>query len=388
MGIGNRWKIGSIAGIPFYIATSWVFVAGLYVWLQFDRLTAAGATASQGVLLGVFATAVFFGSILLHEGAHAVTARLLDLPVLGVTLVFWGGATETKAYDRGPGSEFLVAVVGPLSTLAVAGALWAIAGTTAGLVHEILRDLALLNVFFAAFNALPGYPLDGGRVLLAVVWALAHDRRIGMRAAGYTGLAMGVVMLVVAVRMFLDGEGMWLFLGYVGFVLANSGRKVGAQIAFTDLLAKGRVSDAMRPPPPTIAAELSLTQALDEYLRGSGTTEFPVARDGAVIGTVSMASARRVGARNPMRPVADAVVPLSHLPWLAPQETLDTALPWIGKREGLVLDEGRAVGALDTSDVERWYKRVIEGRPEFGAGVDPWDGVVATPDEPPPRPDE
>ena len=122
MGIGRRWKIATIRGIPLYLGMSWIWVAILYVWLQYVRLTENwNAAPSTAAWLAVFAAAVFFGSVLHHEGAHAVMARSLGLPVLGVTLVFWGGATETKAHLKGARGEFLVAVVGPHNTQAGAG---------------------------------------------------------------------------------------------------------------------------------------------------------------------------------------------------------------------------------------------------------------------------
>ena len=228
-----------------------------------------GAAPSTAAWLAVFAAAVFFGSVLLHEGAHAVMARSLGLPVLGVTLVFWGGATETKAHLKGARGEFLVAVVGPLTTLAVAGLLFVAAGATSGLVSVILHDLAGLNLLFAGLNALPGFPLDGGRVLMAGVWGATRSRRTGMRAAGYASIVVGGAMLAYAVYDFSQGGGYWLFLGYVGFILISTGRAMDQRIAFRDQLAKGTVAEAMRPPPPPIPASMTLSEALDHSLRGA-----------------------------------------------------------------------------------------------------------------------
>jgi len=381
MGIGRRWKIATIRGVPLYVGMSWVWVAALYVWIQYTRLTEFdGATASTGIWLAVFATVVFFGSVLLHEGAHAVMARSLGLPVLGVTLVFWGGATETKAHMKGARGEFLVAVVGPLTTLAVAGLLFVAAGATSGLVSDILRDLSRLNLLFAGLNALPGFPLDGGRVLMSAVWGVTRSRRTGLRAAGYASIAIGGAMLAYAVYNFSQNGDLWLFLGYIGFILFTTGRGMDQRIAFRDQLAKGTVAEAMRPPPPAIRASMALSEALDHALRGA-TGSFPVVGDdGRVAGTISLANARRVGARDPLRPASDAMMPIDQFPTVGPDEPLDDALEWLGGRESFVLRDGVLEGAIGPGDVERWYRRVVEGRHDMAEPVTPLGGV-------PPRPD-
>jgi Zn-dependent protease len=363
-GGGSRWKVATVRGIPLYISTSWFVIAGLYVWLRYEALTRILVEPAEAATIAVIGAVLFFGSVLLHEAAHAVMARTLDLPVSGITLVFWGGATETKASAKGPLGEFLVAFVGPATTLVIAGVFWYAETLTNGLLAETLRSLAELSLIFAAFNALPGFPLDGGRMLLAVVWGATGNRRTAMRVAGYGGIAIGVAIGAVAVWMLTNGDlFMAVFLGYVAMILIATGRAMDQRIAVRDQLVQGTVADAMRPPPPAVPADMSLMQALDDYLRGSDGQGFPVVDAGRVIGTVSIESARRVGGRDPMRPVRDGVRPLAQTPVLAPEETLDDALEWLGGREGLVLRDRALVGALGPDDVERWYRRVIEGRP-------------------------
>jgi Zn-dependent protease len=382
MGIGHRWKIATIRGIPLYVGTSWIGIAVLFVFIQYTSLTDSGRTTSgEALLLSVVVTILFFGSVLLHEAAHAAMARGLDLPVLGITLVFWGGATETKAAARGAKGEFLVALVGPATTLAVGGVFWIAAGYAHGVTAELLTWLAEISAVFAAINTIPGFPLDGGRILLATVWAITGSRRTGMRVAGYVGFVIGVAAIGLAVWMLTQDDGWWLFVGYMGFVMVTAGRAMEQRIAIRDQLARGTVADAMRPPPDTIAADTSLVEALDSSLRGAGDRAFPVIDAGRLVGTVSFESARKVGARDPVRPVRDALIPLMQTPTLSPDETLDDALEWLGGREGLVVSDNALVGSLAAADVERWYRRVVEGRPEpvpVGATGEPWV---------PPRPD-
>jgi Zn-dependent protease len=363
VGSGKRWKVATFRGIPLYVSASWVFIVVFFVWSQYARLISEHrAGESEALVLAAVAAALFFGSVLVHECAHAAMARGLDLPVMGITLVFWGGATETKASDRGAFGEFLVAFVGPASTLAMAGVFWVVAQMTEGGASYVVGWLAWISLLFAGLNSLPAFPLDGGRMFLSAVWGITGSRRTAMRAAGYVGLAIGIATAAIAVISFQRGDGYFLFLGYLAFILIATGRSMEGRIAFRDQLVKGSVADAMRPAPRVVPADLSLAESLDRYLRGSDGGWFPVVENDRIIGTVSLATASRVGGRDPLRPTREGMAPIAQTPTLAPDETLDDAVEWLAGREGLVLKDGVLVGAIGPGDVERWYRREIEGR--------------------------
>jgi Zn-dependent protease len=374
VGSGKRWKVATVRGIPLYVSTSWVFIVGFFVWIEYSRLVRDGVAGdTEALVVAAIATVLFFGSVLVHEAAHAVMARGLDLPVMGITLVFWGGATETKASGRGAGGEFLVALVGPASTLVMAGVFWAASQITHGATSNSLGWLALISLLFAGFNALPAFPLDGGRMFMAAVWGLTGKHRTAMRAAGYVGLAIGIATAAVTVWLFTRGT-FPIFLAYLAFILIATGRSMEQRIAFRDQLVQGTVADAMRPAPRAVPADLSLAETLDRYLRGSDGAWFPVVDDGRVVGTVSIATASRVGARDPLRPTRDGMAPLVQTPTFTPDETLDDAVEWLAGREGLVLQDGVLAGAIGPDDVERWYRRAIEGRVDhetMAVGVPP-----------------
>jgi Zn-dependent protease len=363
---GQRWKIATVRGIPLYLSTSWIWIAAIYVWSEYSYLTGTGRARSgsaEAIFLAVFAAALFFGSILAHESAHAVMARSLDLPVRGVTLVFWGGATETRADARGPLGEFLVAFVGPATTLVLSAVFWVTSLATSGVVSEMIRYLAGLSLVFGILNALPGFPLDGGRMLQAAVWGMTKNRRTAMRATGYSGIVIGLAFAAGAVWSVSNGNlTLGIFGGYIAAIVITTGRGMDQRIALRDQLVKGRVADAMRPPPPSVPASLSLAEALDHSLRGTLDQTFPVTDEGRVIGSISMRSARRLGARDPLRPVRDALIPMNQTTAVDLDETLDTAVEWLSGHDGLVVKDGMLVGAIGPRDVEHWYRRVIEGR--------------------------
>jgi len=378
MPIGNRVKVATVRGIPIYLATSWFYVALLYGFFIYTGLTNSRWAPTPGGALGLtlFEGALFFGGILLHEAAHAIAARGFGLPVMGITLVFWGGATETRANARGPLAEFIVSVVGPLTTLVLAG-VFAVIGLSMdpSLTREIVLSLAGLNLVIGGVNLLPGFPLDGGRMLEAATWGVTHDRRTASKVAGYGAIVVGVAMIAGAVISFTNDTGWWLFLGYLGFVMISTGRATPQRLAIRDLLSMGTAADAMRPMTDQIPATLTLSEALDGWLRRFPDRIFPVADAGRIVGTISMELARKVGSRDPMRRVSDAMAPLSQTPIVAPTDRLYDALEVTAGREGLVLDHGVLVGVIGPSDIDRWF----ESR---ARGVAPTDQMAV-----PPRPD-
>jgi Zn-dependent protease len=363
---GRRYRVLEVRGIPLYVGTSWLVIVGLYLYGEYLRLS--GVTdAREAVMLAALSAVLFFGGVLAHEVAHAIVARAFDVPVSGITLVFWGGATEARANAKGPWIELLIAAAGPLSTLALAGVFTLIAGAMdPGLGREVMRELAFLNLLFAGFNALPGFPLDGGRVVMAAAWAISRRRRLALQVAGWSGVIVGAAMLILGFQRLIDGRnpawGIWL--GFVGFTLFGVGRQMPRRVELRDQLEGAIVADAMRPPPEPVPGSASLSEALDHGLREHPGRTFPVTEAGRVVGTISMDSARRVGARDPLRPVREAMRPLATSVVLSPDEPLDDALEWLAGRQALVLRDGVTVGALTVDDVEAWYEG---GRQPAGA---------------------
>jgi Zn-dependent protease len=368
MGSG-RWKIATIRGIPLYIASSFVWIALLVTYSLYLEFSGGRADVGEtgALLLALLSAALFFGSILAHELAHAAVARSLDLPVRGITLIFWGGATETKADLKGARAEFLVSAAGPATSLATGGLFWVISKGLSGpfpALADAIGWVGFVNVLLAGLNAIPGYPLDGGRVLQSAVWAISRNKVLGTRVAGWAGMAVGVAFAAFGFSQFSNSDtqfrGIWFF--YLAFILISTARGTETRIKLRAELAKGHASDAMRPPPDMVPADMSLADVLRDYLRGREDQTFPVVDGGRVIGTISKDSARRVGGRNPMRPARDGLVPMAVARSVHADDGLDDVLDLLGGQEGLVLDdEGRLVGTIAPADIERWYQAHLRG---------------------------
>lgn len=375
----KRWKVASIGGIPIFITVPWLFFAAFVVWGTYLNLNSSPALTEQQALgWSVANAALFYGSIVLHELAHAATARAFRLPVHGITLVFWGGYTETHSGERGPLASFLIAAAGPFSTLALAGAFWLVAEATSGVLSAILGNLAFLSLLFAGLNALPGFPVDGGRMLLAVVWGITKDRFVALRVAGWGGVVVGAALGLVGLQLLRVGNGAWLVFAFIGWMMINQGLQVTKQAPILRDLSTGHVSEAMGPPPPPVPEDATLLHALETHLRQDRSTEFPVVDgSGRVVGSLSFTTAAKVGGSDPTRGVREAMTPLERMRTVPPDLPLDRAIEWIaGSGQALVIEGERLLGRLTSGDVDRWYRQRI-----LGVAVPDGTGGV------PPRPD-
>jgi Zn-dependent protease/CBS domain-containing protein len=358
---GRTWRIFKVSGIPVQVDTSWIVMAALFVMgfyqtatMRWPDLGLAGA-----ICFALVETAAFFGSVLFHEGAHALVCRVNDIEVRSITLFALGGFTSAHIEEKGPREEFLVAVVGPLSSLLLAAGFAIVAeiGTFGPMVTGSLRNLAFVNLLLGAFNLLPGFPLDGGRVLRSAVWGATKNRRTAARVARYSGQTAGVLMIGFGGWQFARGGFGAIFTIFIGFFLFQAARQAEDAERLRAALEGSRVEDAMAPPPISIPADITLTEALDRFLRGNETRVFPVCEGTRLTGTLTFEAASRVGQHDPLRPVSDAMLPLSQTRVVASNLSLHRAL---ADMEGgaLVVDHGgNLVGVIGPNEVQAWAGR-------------------------------
>ncbi len=358
---GRPWKIATIRGIPVFIDPSWVWIAVLVTYSLWSRFDVLYPNLGTGTALGfaVAGSILFFGAVFLHEGAHAVAARANDIEVHGITLVLFGGFTSARSDAKGPGPAFLIAAVGPATSLAVGALFWWLSILTAGMegpLSGLFGYVGWVNLFMAVFNVLPGLPLDGGRMLQSAVWRITRRYDRGTRVAAWTGMALGAAILAAAVFDLARGNTFGaIWLGVIGLFIFQGARASERSAGIAQRLADATVADAMDPPPPAVPAEMTLLEALDRYLRGHEAEAFPVVAEGRVIGMVSFASARELGAQDPLRPVRDALIPLSQVVLAHPDDRLDEVAAKLGAgRAALVVREGELVGSISGSAVHRW----------------------------------
>src|SRR5919106_5522064 len=270
--MGAGWRVGRIAGVEIRIDQSWALIALLVtysLYLQFSidyRELSTGAA----VALGIGAALLFFGSVLTHEMAHALMSRRRKIPVRGITLFIFGGATHAKVESRGPADEFLISVVGPLTSLAL-GAVFLLVAMAAGtfLPEAVAGSLAYLggvNIVLAVFNLLPGFPLDGGRVLRSAVWRATNSLSRATRVASVTGQIVGFLLVAVGVMFLLQGRvGNAIWLAFIGWFLAQAARSSYEELQVRRILEGVEAEDVMARDLVAIPADITLREAVDRH---------------------------------------------------------------------------------------------------------------------------
>ncbi len=228
--MGASLRLGRIFGIPVEVNISWVLVFLLLTYLLADQFddTRLHWPAAQRWLVAMVTVVLFFLSVLAHELSHSVMALSKGIPVRGITLFIFGGVSRLDREPQRPITEFLVALVGPLLSIVLAvifGAVWFLLGRGDSSLEVVLLLLAWTNLSLGVFNLVPGYPLDGGRLLRAGIWGITGNHRKATQIAAGMGQGVGIAMVVggVSLALFMEPvDGVWL--GIVGMFLFSMAR--------------------------------------------------------------------------------------------------------------------------------------------------------------------
>jgi len=365
---GTSWRVARIAGIEVRIDSSWAVIALLITYSMYLRVTLVypDTPTGEAVALGILGAVLFFGSVLVHELAHALVSQARGIRVQDITLFLFGGATRARVESRGPTDEFLIAVVGPLTS----GALAVLFGIIASVGRDVLPTplagtfgyLAWVNLLLAVFNLIPGFPLDGGRVLRSAIWRATGSFSRATRIASMSGQAVGWLLVALGVVSLLAGNlagGIWF--AFIGWFLVQAARASYQELQLRNMLRGVEAEDVMARDLLRIPPELSLQDAVDDYFMRYDHGAFPVEERGRTIGLLTLRAVRRVPkdqwssqrARDLMVPLGDQVV-------VAPDDRMDDVLGKLQDSEAgrvLVVQNGEVVGIITPTDLTRWLRR-------------------------------
>jgi Zn-dependent protease/predicted transcriptional regulator len=275
--LNRTFRVARLLGIPVEVNVSWmftlVFVTGFLALSVYPEIIPAGSPNRDKEwlhwVMALSSGLIFFGSILVHEFAHSVIAMRYGIPVKSITLFIFGGVSQISGEAKRPRHEFLMAIVGPLTSLVLAGGffgLWVVAGASEERpVAIVLEWLFLMNLIIAAFNMAPGFPMDGGRVLRSLIWGVSGNLFRATRLATLVGRSIGYSLMFVGALAFIG-----LFQGYVspwsglwfallGLFLESSAKQAWFQAKALDILSGYTAEDIMVEELPTTDRQVALT---------------------------------------------------------------------------------------------------------------------------------
>lgn len=356
--------MGALGGVDIRVDPSWFPIALLVAanfWYLLVR--AYGHPVAVAVIAAVAAAAAFFASVLAHELAHALEARHRGVEVAAITLFLFGGVTETGSDVRRPRDEFALAAVGPYASLVLAAALGLVA-TAAGYgarsstlwvpVADVAGVLGWLNLGLAAFNVLPGAPLDGGRILRSGVWAVTGDRGRSVRVAARAGQVLGVLLVAYAgYRLVIDSDLGMVWIALVGWFLLRAARIEHAAGDDATQLDRRTAGAAARPVTAVVSVDAPVADALDTA-RSHAATALPVQDDGVTVGAVvTEALSRVIPPDRSSRTVREVLRPQEQVPIVPPSAPLREAAEQLRSHEVVaVVASDRLVGLLTRHELE------------------------------------
>jgi Zn-dependent protease/predicted transcriptional regulator len=338
-------KLGRLFGVDIGLHYSWFFIALLIVSSLGSHFSVSHPEWGSGVIwtLAVLTGILFFAALLAHELSHAVVAKARGLPVRSITLFALGGVASIEKEASDPSTEFWMGIIGPITSIVIGGICltlaWALGWTPMETpkvpLTAILVWLGYINVTLAVFNLIPGFPLDGGRVLRAIVWWLTGNANRSTRIAAGIGQLVAFVFIAVGILRFFGGAGFGgLWMAFIGWFLWEAARSSAAQVEVTEGLRGIRVRDLMARDCPMVDGHMTLQTFVEEQLLRTGQRCFVVVDNGHIVGLLTSHEVKdQPRERWPSLTVAEAMRPLVQLRTIRADTPVAEALETMGRED-------------------------------------------------------
>jgi Zn-dependent protease len=299
----GQYRLFSLFGFQVKVDLSWLLLALLVSWSLAAGLFPTeypDLSKQTYAWMGVTCAVGVFFSIVFHEFSHSLVARRFGIPITGITLFIFGGVAEMEKEPPSPKSEFLMAIAGPLSSFLLAFvfsrlAALAMASVWPTPVFGVLDTLAYINMVVAVFNLVPAFPLDGGRMLRAVLWNWKKDMRVATRISSRLGRGFGLVLMILGIFAIVQGNfigGMWWFL--IGIFLRGAASASYQQLLMHEVLQDQPVKRFMRRDPVTVPPTITVREWVEDYVYRHHFKMFPVVENSNLLGCISIRNIKQV----------------------------------------------------------------------------------------------
>jgi Zn-dependent protease/CBS domain-containing protein len=352
--------LGKFFGISVRLHWSWfvIFVLFTVLWANsylpesYDNWSTATYWA-----VGAGISVLLFASVLAHELAHSLVAQAAGIRVQAITLFILGGVSQLHEEPKRPGVEFRMAIAGPGTSIILGGIFWGIYFATR-YSSESLSELAFwsgyVNMGLAVFNMLPGFPLDGGRVLRSILWWRSGNLQRATRIAATIGRGFGYLFIFGGILLVLLDwrenlySGLWI--AAIGWILENAAAGSYQQVVLQDQLRGHKISDAMTRDCLAVSPGITIEELVNYHILASGRRCFPVVENGRALGLITMQNVKAVPREvRHRRTVMEAMIPMDKLKQVSPDEDLSTAMQLLTDEDVsqlLVVENNRIIGMV------------------------------------------
>jgi len=375
--MGNAFNLGKLFGIQFRLHYTWfiifILITVSFSWQLFPAIYPDWSVALHWTM-GVITAILFFVSILAHELAHSLVGRANNIPIKSITLFIFGGVAQMTREARSAGAELKMAAAGPACSLAIAGLFYLVFLFTRSAIMPLAAmafQLAYVNVALAAFNLIPGFPLDGGRVLRSIMWKVTGNYRRSTRIATRIGQGTGYLFILGGILIvFLQPFGLdWfsgLWLAFIGWFLASAASTSYRQAQWHGVLQKVSAAQAMTSDCPVVPLSITVSQLVQGYIFPSGRGCFLVADEGGVSGILTLHNIKSVARSSwGVTQAKEIMTPLDKLKVAYPEQDALSILEQMDESNidlMPVASEGRVIGLITRENLIR----LLRTRAELG----------------------
>jgi len=368
--MGNAWKIGQVFGIPIRMHYTWVII---FVLITVSLITyvpgSAGYPLVERVFFGIITSLLFFVSIIIHELFHSIVAVKSGIPVKDITLFVFGGVSQITREAGRPSTELVMAIMGPVSSYALAGIFFGLASITEAAGYELagvfVGWLAYINFALGTFNLLPGFPLDGGRVLRSIIWMVSGNYAKATRVATAVGRVVAYFFIFGGIVVLFTQDwfaGLWL--AFIGWFLESAASSSQRQAALKEALRDYKARDVMTSECAFISPDVSVSQLVHDHILPTGRRCVFVLDQGSLRGIVSLSDIKMASKETWDRTrVADIMTPVSKLKWVSPDDPAINLLERMDEHDINqlpVVENGRVIGMIARDNVIRFLRTKAE----------------------------
>jgi Zn-dependent protease/CBS domain-containing protein len=371
----SSWRLFRIAGIDIGVHYTWLFIFILISWSLavglFPQQLPGWSTATYWVM-GITTALALFISVLLHELAHSLVAQSRGMKVSSITLFIFGGVSNLEDEPAKPRIEFTMAIVGPLTSLVLGGIFWGLAmilsGTSVSFIDlingakfssplaSVIGYLGWINISLAVFNMIPGFPLDGGRVLRSILWGSSGNLVKATNTAAMVGRLFGWAFIIFGV-FWIFRMGDWLggiWIAFIGWFLNSAADASRKELTLREHLSGIKVKDVMNNQPGSVSPETTVEQVVSNIFQRLHGRAVPVCRNDKLLGIITIDDVKKLSREQWLATPVEKIMTREPLYTVSPEDGLDGAFKMIAQHainQVLVTLDGKCIGMLSRADI-------------------------------------